>query len=135
MADVEEEQKWSGKSHLEVVAEVRGAVRQLLQDPLLHDLPPDVTPEEAGSRLAVVQGRALTLQLRTYQDRIIRKLWKLSPFSAAKSRAFLLLIVCVCSAVVVLQGCTVRGLMQAVEREVSRDCSRRRGTAANLLSW
>ena len=89
MADVEEEQKWSGKSHLEVVAEVRGAVRQLLQDPLLHDLPPDVTPEEAGSRLAVVQGRALTLQLRTYQDRIIRKLWKLSPFSA------LLLILCV----------------------------------------
>ena len=61
------------KSHVEVLAEVRSEVRCLLKDPLLADLPPDVTPEEVSSQLALLQGRALTVQLHTYDSQIIRK--------------------------------------------------------------
>lgn len=69
--------EWSGKSHVEVVAEARGAIHRLLQDPLLSDLGPEVTPDEVSSQLALLQGRALTLQLRMYHDQIIRERWPL----------------------------------------------------------
>lgn len=83
----------STKSHVAVLAEVREAVGRLLKDPLLSDLHPEITPGEVNSQLNVLQGRALTLLLRTYNDEIIP--------------------------VVVLQGCTVRDVMKAVERDVS----------------
>ena len=55
------------KSHVDVVADVRGAVRLLLQDPLLKDLNSDITPDEISSQLALLQGHAFTLSLGTYQ--------------------------------------------------------------------
>lgn len=63
------------KSHVAVSAEVQGAIGRLLKDPLLTDLRPGVTPGEVNSQLAVLQGRALTLLLRTYQDETIRELY------------------------------------------------------------
>ena len=62
-----------GKPHVEVVSEVGRAIEHLLQDPLVGDLSPNVTPEEVSSQLALLQGRALTLQLRLYNDHTIRK--------------------------------------------------------------
>jgi hypothetical protein len=64
-------QGYSGKSHVEVAADVGGAILLLLQDPLLTDLRSDVTPDEISSQLALLQGRAFTLRLRTYQDQAI----------------------------------------------------------------
>ena len=60
-------------SHVEVLEEVKRSIQQLLGDPFLRDLPPDVTPEEVTSRLAVLDGRALTVQLRTYDQQTIRE--------------------------------------------------------------
>ena len=59
------------KSHVDVVADVRGAVRLLLQDPLLKDLNSDITPDEISSQLALLQGHAFTLSLGTYHNRTI----------------------------------------------------------------
>lgn len=64
----------STKSHVAVLAEVREAVGRLLKDPLLADLHPEITQGEVNSQLNVLQGRALTLLLRTYNDEIIREL-------------------------------------------------------------
>lgn len=65
--------RWDGKSHVEVKAEIQRAIRVLLEDPLLNDLCPDVTPEELNLKLALVQGRALNLWLRVYHDETIRE--------------------------------------------------------------
>lgn len=62
-----------GKPHVEVVADVRKSIERLLQDPLLNDLGRNVTPDEVSSQLALLQGRALTLQLRFYNENTIRK--------------------------------------------------------------
>ena len=111
----------SGKSHVEVIAEVQRAIRALLQDPLLNDLSPTVTPEEINSKLALAQGRALSLWLRVYDDHNIRE--KLFQLLHSFTTFFPL-------ALVVLQGCTVQSLMQAVERNVMR-----RVKPSTVISW
>lgn len=59
------------KSHVDVVADVRAALRLLLHDPLLNDLRSDVTPDEISSQLALLQGHAFTHRLGTYHDHTI----------------------------------------------------------------
>ena len=58
---------------MDVLERVKEAVGKLLNDPFLLDLPRDVTPDEVTSCLAVAEGRALTVHLRTYDDQIIRE--------------------------------------------------------------
>lgn len=71
------------RSHVAVLAEVQEAIGRLLKDPLLADLRPEVTPGEINSKLAVLQGRALTLLLRSYNGEIIRELYILRYISTA----------------------------------------------------
>ena len=63
---------WNVKSHVQVLTEIRRALGVLLDDPLLPDVSPGVTPEEIDTKLALLRGRALTLLLRFYDDSTIR---------------------------------------------------------------
>ena len=60
-------------SHVDALERVKKTVDKLLDDPFLLDLPRDVTPDEVTSCLAVAEGRAVTVLLRTYDNQIIRE--------------------------------------------------------------
>ena len=60
-------------SHVEAIQKAKELVSQLLSDPFLQDLPPDISLDEVKSKLALEQGRAITLNLRRYDDEVIRK--------------------------------------------------------------
>ena len=60
------------KSHFEVVAEIQSRLSTVLQDPLLSDIGPGITPEDLRASIALLRGQALTLQLRLYDDQSIR---------------------------------------------------------------
>ena len=61
-------------SHVEALLRVKGLTAQLLSDPFLQDLPPDISLDEVKSKLALEQGSAITLNLRKFNDEVIRKL-------------------------------------------------------------
>lgn len=61
-------------SHVEALQKVKELTAQLLSDPFLQDLPPDISLDEVKSKLALEQGSAITLNLRRYDDEVIRKL-------------------------------------------------------------
>uniref|UniRef100_A0A8B9UMA2 Small nuclear ribonucleoprotein U11/U12 subunit 25 n=1 Tax=Anas zonorhyncha TaxID=75864 RepID=A0A8B9UMA2_9AVES len=58
MAEAEEE-----LAHAEVLELFQAALARLVQDPLLCDLPPQVTPEEIGSQVALEYGQAMTVRV------------------------------------------------------------------------
>ena len=60
-------------SHVEAIQKAKEFISQLLSDPFLQDLPPDISLDEVKSKLALEQGRAITLNLRRYDDQVIRK--------------------------------------------------------------
>ncbi len=66
IADMEE------VTHLEVMDIIKDRLKELLKDPFLTDISLDVSPEEVKSRLAVEQGRAITVHIRRFDDAIIR---------------------------------------------------------------
>ena len=59
-------------THLEVMDKVQNTLKELLKDPFLSDFSHVVSPEEVNSRLAVEQGRAITVHIRRFDDEIIR---------------------------------------------------------------
>ena len=61
-------------SHVEALLRVKDLTAQLLSDPFLQDLPPDISLDEVKSKLALEQGSAITLNLRKFSDEVIRKL-------------------------------------------------------------
>lgn len=60
-------------SHVEAMKRVHELELLLLSDPFLQDLPRDVSLDEIQSQLALEQGRAISLQLRRFDNEIIRK--------------------------------------------------------------
>ncbi|XP_019466787.1 LOW QUALITY PROTEIN: U11/U12 small nuclear ribonucleoprotein 25 kDa protein, partial [Meleagris gallopavo] len=58
MAEAEEE-----LAHADVLELFQAALARLVQDPLLCDLPPQVTPEEIGSQVALEYGQAMTVRV------------------------------------------------------------------------
>lgn len=61
------------QTHLLVMVKIKQKVEQLLQDPFLDDLSSDISLEEVKSRLAVEQGRAITIYVRRFDNEIICK--------------------------------------------------------------
>ena len=59
---------------MEALLRVKDLTAQLLSDPFLQDLPPDISLDEVKSKLALEQGSAITLNLRKFNDEMIRKL-------------------------------------------------------------
>eukprot|EP00076_Gallus_gallus_P026976 XP_015150097.1 U11/U12 small nuclear ribonucleoprotein 25 kDa protein [Gallus gallus] len=59
MAEAEEELL----AHADVLELFQAALARLVQDPLLCDLPPQVTPEEIGSQVALEYGQAMTVRV------------------------------------------------------------------------
>ena len=94
-------------SHVEALLRVKDLTAQLLSDPFLQDLPPDISLDEVKSKLALEQGSAITLNLRKFSDEVIP--------------------------IIVLQGATVQDLMRAVEKETALRCVRAGRTSH--LSW
>ena len=60
-------------SHVDALERIKDHIAQLLSDPFLQDLPPDISLDEVRLKLALEQGRAITLNLRRYDDKVIRK--------------------------------------------------------------
>lgn len=60
-------------SHVEALLRVKDLTAQLLSDPFLQDLPPDISLDEVKSQLALEQGSAITLNLRKFNDEMIRR--------------------------------------------------------------
>ena len=60
-------------THMEVMDKIRQMLTKLLEDPFLNDLNYDVSPEEVKSRLAVEEGRAITVHIKRFDDELIRK--------------------------------------------------------------
>ena len=59
--------------HNEALKHARELVARLLADPCLQDLPGDVTGEEVASLLALEQGHAITVNLKRYDEQVLRK--------------------------------------------------------------
>ncbi|XP_053132790.1 U11/U12 small nuclear ribonucleoprotein 25 kDa protein [Hemicordylus capensis] len=60
----EEEDQDQEEAHAEVLARWQAALARLVRDPLLCDLPAQVTPEEISSQVALEYGQAMTVRVR-----------------------------------------------------------------------
>ena len=60
-------------SHVQVLAEISGALKALQKDPLLSDIGPCMNPEEIDASIALLRGQALKLQLRFFDNQTLRK--------------------------------------------------------------
>ena len=60
-------------SHVEAVKKARELISELLSDPLLSDMPPEVSLDEVKSTLAMEQCKAITLHLRRFDGEVLRK--------------------------------------------------------------
>ena len=67
-----EEEDEEELSHVEVMKKVKELIGEILTDPYLSDLPPNITLDEIQSKLALEQGRAMTVNIRRYDNQIIR---------------------------------------------------------------
>ena len=72
---VKDEVECKELSHVEAMKRVHELQSFLLSDRFLQDLPEDVSLDEVQSQLALEQGRAISLQLRRFDDEIICE-WK-----------------------------------------------------------
>ncbi|OXB74521.1 UNVERIFIED_CONTAM: hypothetical protein H355_001903 [Colinus virginianus] len=102
MAEADEE-----LAHADVLELFQAALARLVRDPLLCDLPPQVTPEEIGSQVALEYGQAMTV-------RVCKADGESMP-------------------VVVVQNATVLDLKKALRRHVQLRQARRGGV--QHLSW
>ncbi|XP_015667476.1 U11/U12 small nuclear ribonucleoprotein 25 kDa protein [Protobothrops mucrosquamatus] len=59
-----EEEEEEEEAHAEAVARWQAGLARLVRDPLLCDLPAQVTPEEIGSQVALEYGQAMTVRVR-----------------------------------------------------------------------
>ena len=60
-------------THKQVMDVVRTSLQDILQDPLLGDLPSDVTTEEINLQLALEYGQAMTVNVRKQDGEVLRK--------------------------------------------------------------
>ena len=60
-------------THKQVMDVVRTSLHDILQDPLLCDLPSDVTTEEINLQLALEYGQAMTVNVRKQDGEVLRK--------------------------------------------------------------
>lgn len=73
------DQEIDNLSHEDLCEITQSSLRRLIAaDPLLQDLPGDVTPEEVLSQIAVAQGRSITVNVLRHSE---------SPLSVVVSRA------------------------------------------------
>ena len=70
MAEIEEKENLT---HMEVMKRINQNLKEVLADPFLNDLSADVSHEEVKSRLAVEQGRAITVRIRRFDNEVVRK--------------------------------------------------------------
>lgn len=54
------------KSHNDIVQQAREITQQMLDDPFLSDLAKDCSVEHAKSKLALHQGKAITIHINRY---------------------------------------------------------------------
>lgn len=64
-------------SHMEVIVKVQEHIKNLMKDPFLSDLPSGVSLDKVQSQLALEEGRAITVNIRRYDDIVIRKFMKI----------------------------------------------------------
>lgn len=96
-------------SHQETMERIKEGLVKLTQDPLLSDLPVDVTLEEISSQIALEYGQSMTINVRRADD-------KLYP-------------------VVVPQAATVRDLKVAIKRHVILKLFRDTSRPQKHISW
>lgn len=60
-------------THLQVMHNIEEKIEQLIKDPFLNDLTHDISLEEVKSRLAVEQGRAITIHIKRFDNESICK--------------------------------------------------------------
>ena len=60
-------------SHPELVDKASKMVDSLLDDQFLSDLPCDVSADEVTSLLALEQGRAITVNVRRFDEELVRE--------------------------------------------------------------
>ncbi|XP_013417987.1 U11/U12 small nuclear ribonucleoprotein 25 kDa protein [Lingula anatina] len=107
-AEEEEEGESDELSHKDAMRTVREDLAILIQnDPLLSDLPPEITLEEVNSQIALEYGQALTVNVRREDGEVMP--------------------------IVVVQGGTVRDLKEGVKRYVMLKQHRAEGT--KCISW
>ncbi|XP_002731950.1 U11/U12 small nuclear ribonucleoprotein 25 kDa protein-like [Saccoglossus kowalevskii] len=94
-------------SHKRAMEIFNDGMKEILQDPLLSDLPLDVTEEEINHQIALEYGQALTVKVRKQNGEVIP--------------------------VVVLQGATVRDLRNAIKRHFTMKLEREGGN--KFISW
>lgn len=68
-----EEETGDDLSHQDVMGIVRASLREVLQDPLLCDLPTDVTAEEINLQVALEHGQAMTVNIRKQNNEVLCK--------------------------------------------------------------
>ncbi|OXB54907.1 hypothetical protein ASZ78_011269 [Callipepla squamata] len=132
MAEADEE-----LAHADVLELFQAALARLVRDPLLCDLPPQVTPEEIGSQVALEYGQAMTVRVckadgESMRERSGRRAagsgrrGRARGNAGAESGA-------APAAVVVVQNATVLDLKKALRRHVQLRQARRGGV--QHLSW
>lgn len=96
-------------SHQDAMALIKENLKVLLCDPLLCDLPADVTLDEVNSQIALEYGRSMTVNVRRADDKLY--------------------------AVVVTQTATVRDLKAAIKRHVTLKLGRDTSRPQKKVSW
>ncbi|XP_014671973.1 PREDICTED: U11/U12 small nuclear ribonucleoprotein 25 kDa protein-like [Priapulus caudatus] len=96
-------------SHQDAMANVKEGLEALLSDPLMCDLPTDVTLDEVNSQIALEYGRSMTVNVRRADDKVYP--------------------------VVVTQAATVRDLKGAITRYVALKLSRDVSRPLKHISW
>ncbi|XP_071854317.1 U11/U12 small nuclear ribonucleoprotein 25 kDa protein-like isoform X1 [Apostichopus japonicus] len=95
-------------THEEVMTYLKGQLSDVLtQDPLLSDLPSDVTPEEVNLKIALEHGQAMTVFVRKADGEVLP--------------------------IVVMQSATVRDLKNAIRRYMTLQLQRK--NCSKKVSW
>ncbi|XP_070533860.1 uncharacterized protein [Ptychodera flava] len=102
-----ETEEGHGLSHKEAMNTVWGEIEGLLKDPLLNDLPSDVTAEELRSQIALEYGQAMTVNVRQQSGQVVP--------------------------VVIVQGATVLDFKKAIKRHFAKKLEREGGN--KYISW
>ncbi|XP_046373187.1 U11/U12 small nuclear ribonucleoprotein 25 kDa protein-like [Haliotis rufescens] len=106
--EIEETGVDDGLPHQEAMARVNSTIAELIEsDPLLKDLPGEVTLEEVNSAIAVEYGQAMVVDVMRADGEVLK--------------------------IVVVQDASVLDLKHAIRRHVTLRQSRRGGTT--LISW
>lgn len=112
-------------SHNLVIQKADSMLAMMLEDPFLSDLCEDCSLENVQSRLALLQGRAISIYVNKFDGQVICEYNSVVMCSGCHDTCTIALIV--------LQGVTVSELMQALQRKVEKQCTKEGRT--KHISW